>query len=236
MPAPGIEGKVTRLVNGITNVADNNIMADHGQPDPTKFISLWEDFMQNPVAADYTITAIGTGTNALGDVNGGALVVTTSGASGDSRYLQRIGRSILMTPGKKAFFKARVKVDLVATSTLLFGLQNSTTTPKVATDGIYFLKSSAATVDVFVRKDTTTGSNTVAAVATMVNDTFMEFGLYFDGVDRVFYSIDGVVKGSLLASAAFLPDAQLSISFGAETNVAVARVGTFDYLYMAMER
>ena len=234
MAAPG-RSLVTRLVNGFTNVADNNILADYGLPDPSKWITHWDDFI-NFTAADWTETKVNTGTTAQGNLNGGVIVVTTSAASGDSNYLQKLGRGYLLSAGKKAFFKTRLKVDNVLTSTFIAGLQISTTLPKVATDGIYFFKNSGNSIDIFCRKDTTTGSNTVAGVATMVNDTFMEFAWFYDGDSTVYYAIDGVVKGSLSATAAFLPDAQLSVSFGFETNTAVLRTGTVDYVFAAVER
>jgi len=228
--------QVTRWVNGVNNVADNNILADFGMPDPSKWIVHFEDFI-NYTAADWTTTAVGTGTTAQADVNGGVLVSTTSGASGDSRYTQKIGRSFLLSSSKRAFFKARVKIDNVATSSMILGLQLSDTTPKDATDGIYFYKNSANSVDFYVRKDASTGSNSVSGVATMVNDTFMEFAWAYDPVDQlVYYAIDGVVKGSLSATSAYLPDAQLSISFGFETNAAATRAGTVDYVLAALER
>lgn len=237
MPAPGIEGKVTRLVNGVTNVADNNIFADMGQLDPTKFQTFFDDFHQNPVAADWTITKVGTGTTALADINGGALLITNSAGAADSVYMQRIGRSFLMTSGKKVFFKARVKMSSATLCGVLVGLQINDTTPVDATDGIYFLKTAAAApIDIFVRKDATTGSNTVAGIATAVADTFVELGFFYDGVDKVYYSVDGVVKGSLSAAAAYLPDAQLSVSFGLLNGSAVAHTAHFDYIFVAQER
>lgn len=234
MAYPG-RSLVTRYVNGISNVADNSIMADYGLPDPTKWITHFEDFI-NYTAADWTTTAVGTGTTAQGDTNGGTLVSTTSGASGDSRFSQKIGRSFLLSSTKKAFFKARVALDNVATSSMIVGLQLNDTTPKDATDGIYFYKNSANSVDLFCRKDASTGSNSVTGVATMVNATFIELAWYYDGEGVLYYAVDGVVRGSISATAAFLPDAQLSISFGVETNAAATRALTVDYLLAALER
>jgi len=190
----------------------------------------------NYTAADWTITAIGTGTSAQADVNGGAVLVTTSGASGDSRWAQKLGRSFLLSASKKAFFKARLKIDNVLTSSMLVGLQLTDTTPEDATDGIYFIKASANSIDIVCRKDATTGSNSAAGIATLVNDTFIELAWYYDGEGMLYYAVDGVVKGSISAAAAYLPDAQLSVSFGFETNAVATRAGTVDYVFAALER
>ena len=231
------QSQVTRLVNGIGTVADNNIFADFGMPDPTKWHIFFEDFLQNPVAADYTITKVGTGTTALADTAFGALLLTNTTGASDSIYLQRIGRSFLMNSAKKAFFKTRLKMSSATLCGVLAGLQINDTTPTDATDGIYFLKTAAAaTFDIFVRKDASTGSNTVAAVATAVADTFIELAWYYDGAGLVYYAVDGVVKGSLSAAAAYLPDAQLSASFGLLNGSAVAHTAQFDYLFAAIER
>ena len=234
MAAPG-RTNVTRYVNGINNVADNNILADFGMPDPTKWITHFDDFI-NYTAGDWTITAVGSGTSAQGDGLGGQLVVTTSGASGDGRWAQKLGRSFVLSSGKRAFFKARLKIDNVATSSLLVGLQLNDTTPEDATDGIYFIKQSSNSIDFVVRKDATTGSNSAAGVATLVNDTFIELAWFYDGEGSCYYAVDGVVKGSIAATSAFLPDTTLSVSFGFETNAVATRAGTVDYVFAALER
>ena len=233
MAAPG-RTQVTRLVNGITNVAENNILADFGMLDPTKWITHFDDFV-NFNSADWTETKVGTGATAVADIHGGAIQVTTTAASGDSNYLQKIGRSLLLDPTKRAFFKVRLRIDNVLTSTIIAGIQINTTTPKTATDGIYFFKNSANSVDLFCRKDTTTGSTSVTGVATMTNATFTEWAWYYDGNGTLYYAIDGVVKGSV-SVANFFPDAQLSTSFGFETTTAVLRTGVVDYTFFAVER
>lgn len=227
--------QVTRYANGIGTVPDNNILADFGMPDPTEWLIHFDDFY-NYSASDWTITAVGLGTTAQADVDGGAVLVTTSAASGDSRYHQKNGRSFLMKPGKRAFFKARVALDNVLTSSMLVGLQLNDTTPKDATDGIYFFKNSTNAIDILCRRDASSGSNSVSNIAQMVNNQFIELSWYYNGEGLLFYAVDGVVRGSMSASAAFLPDALLSVSFGFETNTVAARNGTVDYLFAALER
>jgi len=228
---------ITRWPGGFNNVAENNILADMGLPDPTRFITHFEDFI-NYTAADWTVTAVGTGTSALTDVNGGVLLTTTSAASGDSRYSQKIGRGFLMATNKRTFFKARVAIDNVLTSTMILGIQNNTTTPKPgasSTDGIFFFKNSANQIDIHARKDNSTGATSVTNIASMVNNTYIELGWYYDADGVLHYSVDGVERG-VVNIANFFPDAQLSMSFGFETNTTAARSGSIDYIFVAQER
>jgi hypothetical protein len=239
MAAPG-RSNVSRYVNGITTVADNNILADFGMPDPTKWINYFNDFV-NYTAADWTITkteaGAGSATHVLTDINGGALLITNDAADNDNVLYQKVGECFLMSSSKKAFFKARLKVSDATQSDLVVGLQVTDTTSLDVTDGIYFLKADGvATLDVFCRKDATTGSNTAAAIATLVSDTFIELAWYYDGEGSLYYAVDGVVKGSISAAAAYLPDTELTVSFGIQNGEAVAKTMTVDYVFAALER
>ena len=239
MAAPG-RSRVTRFVNGVNNVADNSIMADFGMPDPTKWITYFNDF-HTYAPADWVIQTVeagaGDATEALTDVNGGALLITNDAGASDVDYFQLVGEGFRLSSSKKAFFKARFKVSDATQSEIVFGLQVRDTTPLDVTDGIYFLKSDgAATVDIFCRKDATTGSNTTAAIATLVADTFIELAWYYDGDGKVFYAVDGVVKGSLTASSSYLPDTELTVSFGLKNGEALAKNMTVDYVFASLER
>jgi len=232
--------QVTRFVNGINNVADNSIMADFGMPDPTKWHVFFDDFVHYN-ATDWTITTTelgaGSATEALTDINGGALLVTNDNANADNDFFNKVGESFLLASGKRAFFKTRLKLGDATATDLVVGLQITDTTPLDVTDGIYFLKpTAAATVDFYCRKDATTGSNSTTGIATMANDTFIELAWFYDGESTVYYAVDGVVKGSLDASATYLPDTELTVSFGIQNGAAAAKTLTLDYLFAAIER
>lgn len=239
MAYPG-RSLVTRYVNGVNNVADNSIMADYGLPDPTKWVVFFDDFMKF-TAAEWTITTTeagsGNATEALTDINGGALLITNDDADNDADFFQKVGESFLLASGKRAFFKTRFKVSDATQSDVVIGLQVTDTSPLDVTDGIYFLKADdAETVDIICRKNATTGSNSASAITSLVSDTFIELAWYYDGEGLLYYAVDGVVKGSITASSSYLPDTELTVSFGIQNGAAAAKTMTVDYIFAALER
>lgn len=234
-------GSPTRFSNGVTNVGVSDPMRMLKVPDPTLMHIYSEDF-DIYAAGDWTITAVGTGTSALGAVDGGALVVTTSALENDGRQHQHVAAGFTMASGKKAMFKARFKLDDVTQSDILIGLAATDTTLVVAagdgvTDGIFFQKDDgAATLDFYCQLDTTTGQTSATSVATLVNDTFVSVAWYYDGVDKVEYYINDAHKGTLSATSTYLPDAALAVSFAVLAGSAAARALTVDYIVAAKER
>jgi hypothetical protein len=232
----------SRFKNGINNVAKSDPLGQFGMLDPTKWIMYFNDF-HTYVAGDWTVTEVGSGTRALTDVNGGALLITNAAADNDRNELQKLGEGFLLAAGKKAFFKARFKVSDATQSDFLIGLAVLDTTLQGSvdsdgvTDGIFFNKDDGdALLDVSVQKNSTTGQNRAAGIATVVADTFLEVAWYFDGISEVQYFVDGVHKGSLDASSTYLPDTELTVSFAIMNGEAVAKTATIDYLFAALER
>jgi hypothetical protein len=228
---------VTRFPNGVTNVAENDLICDLAQPDPTQFHTYYNDF-DTYAAADWTVTETSaTATQALADGDGGWLLLTNSTEDDSLCALQKVGESFLMESGKKAFFKSRFKVSDATQSDLVMGLQITDVTPLDVSDGIYFIKSDgAATVDLVCRKNATTGSNTKTAVATLSDDTFVTLGWYYDGSGTITYSVNGTVQGSMSASSSYLPDTDLTVSFALQNGEAAAKTMTVDFVYAAKQR
>lgn len=233
---------VTRFDNGFTNNREDHILADFPLPDWTKLHSQFDDF-DRYTAADWVVTAVGAGAVTGPDGDGGVILLTNAAADDDSLFLQWAGGSgavketYLMAAGKKAWFKARFQVSDATQSDFVMGLQIADTTPLDATDGIFFIKDDGdAQLDIVVRKDATTGSNRVNNIATVVAATYMSVEWFYDGVDKVYYAVNGVVLGSLSATSAFLPDAALAISFGIQNGEAVAKTMTVDQVFVAKER
>lgn len=241
MPTP------SRFPNGLTNVGKSNPLGMYGAPDPTKWHTYFTDF-DTYAAAEWTITAIGTGSSALTDIDGGALLITNSAADNDGRQHQKVGESFLLAAGKRALFKTRFKVSDATQSDLLIGLAVTDTTLLGATagagvtDGIFFAKDDgAATLNFYCQKNATTGQTSASGVATLVDDTFITASWDWDGVSEVRYFIDGAHKGTLTGvyaggASVYLPDTELTVSVALLNGEAVAKTMTIDYLFAAQER
>lgn len=230
----------TRFPNGVTTAQRNTTLGMFGDHDPTKWHTYWNDF-DTYVVGDWTITTTeagaGDATEALTDENGGVLLITNDAADDDRDFFQKVGESFLLAAGKKAFFKARFKVSDATQSDFVMGLQVTDTTPLAVTDGIWFRKDDGdAFLDFIVQKDDTTGKNTATAIATVVADTYLIVGWYYDGKSEVAYFVNDVQLGTLSATSTYLPDTELTISFGIQNGEAVAKTMNVDYIFAAIER
>lgn len=230
MPAPG------RFTSGITNVDKSHPLGMYGLPDPSKWHFYWSDW-DFYTAADWVVTLVGAGTQALTAGDGGLLLLTNAAADDNSVFTQKGVGSFLMEAGKRAFFRARFKVSDATQSDFVMGLQIVDTTPLDATDGIYFMKDDGdAQLDVYCRKDATTGSTSATNIATVVTDTFLTVAWYYDGKSTLTYYVNDAALGSLSATSSFLPDATLTLSWGIQNGEAVAKTMTIDYVFAAKER
>jgi hypothetical protein len=232
----------TRFTRGVTTAAKTNPLGMYGMPAPMDWHEYFNDF-DHYTAAQWTVTTVGTGTVALTNVDGGALLITNSAADNDSVQLQKVGESFALTAGKRAIFKARFKVSDATQSDLVMGLCVTDTTLMGATagagvtDGIFFSKDDGvATLDVQCQKDATTGQTRAAAVATLANDTFVTVAWAYDGKSEVAYYVNDVQLGTLAGTSAYLPDTTLTVSFGLMNGEAVAKTMTLDYIFAAVER
>lgn len=235
-----MSSKPTRFPNGVTNVQSVSTLGGFGAPDPTKFHVFFDDF-DNYTAADWTITTTEAGsssaTEALTDADGGVLLITNDNADNDCDWFQKVGESFKMEAGKKAWFKARFKVSDATQSDFVMGLQVTDTTPLACTDGIWFRKDDGdANVDFICQLDDSTGKNTATACTTVADDTYISLGWYYDGASTVEAFANDVKVATLSASATYLPDTELTISFGIQNGEAVAKIMAVDYIFAAKER
>lgn len=227
----------TRYPNGVTNVLRTAATGMMGMPDPTKFHTFFDDF-DRYVVGDWTITTTeagaGSATEALGNADGGVLVITNDDADNDADFFQKVGESFKFESGKKLWFKARFKVSDATQSDFVMGLQITDTTPLAVSDGVYFQKDDGdANLDFHVTKNAT--STSASAVATVVSDTYLVVGFHYNGVDEVQYFVDDVQLGT--SAVTNLPDdEELTVSFGIQNGEAVAKIMTLDYVFVAKER
>jgi len=226
----------TRFPGGMTTTASDTTLGQFLAPDPSKLHTYWEDFDYYN-AANWTVTETQAGaTQALTDADGGVLLLTNTAADNDLNALQKVGESFLMTAGKRAWFKARFKVSDATQSDVVIGLQITDTTPLDVTDGIYFLKDDGSTtITAICRKNASTGSTSLSA-GTLVSDTYITLGWYYDGKSSVAVFVDDVQVGTLDGSSTYLPDTELTVSFGIQNGEAVAKTMSVDFILAAQER
>jgi hypothetical protein len=224
----------TRFPNGITNVGEQSLFAELGQPAATIFHTYFEDF-DYYTAGDWTVTETDAGaTQALTDGDGGLLLITNTAADNDLVSLQKKGESFRFESGKALFFEARFKVSDATQSDVVIGLQITDTTPLDVTDGVFFIKADgAATVNFLVEKNNT--ATTASSIATMADDTYIRLGFYYDGVSAVQYFVNGTYTGSSVTTN--LPDDEdMTVTIAIQNGEAVAKTMTVDYVYVAKER
>lgn len=225
------------FVHGLTNVTKVSNTGLLRMLDPSVYHSYFNDF-DTYLPSEWVITTVelgaGSATEALADADGGVLLITNDAADNDSDFFNKVGESFLFTTDIRTIFKARFKVSDATQSDFIMGLQITDTTPLAVSDGVYFQKDDGdANLDFHVTKNGTSTSQT--AVATVVDDTYIEVGFYYNGIDAVEYFIDDVRTGSSVITN--LPDDEiLTISFGIQNGVAVAKTMSIDYIFCAQER
>lgn len=230
----------TRFPQGMTNVPETNPMAMFRQSDPSTYHMVWDDF-DVYTAANWVVTeSDAAATQALTAGDGGLLLITNGSLDDGLTSMQSLVANFAMSAGKKAFFKCRFKVSDATQSDVMVGLVIVDTSPfaSAPTDGIYFRKDDGdANIDFSVRKDASTGANDVTTVGTLVSDTYVTLAWYYDGVDKVLYYVDDVLRGQASATSAFLPDAtNLAVTIALQNGEAVAKTMTIDYVLAAKER
>jgi hypothetical protein len=193
----------------------------------------FEDFGNRYISAEWTITKIGTGAGALAAGDGGLLVVTNSGASGDATTHTRTVGAFQLDTTKPFYFSGRIKVDSAANADIVFGMQKITGTPFTdPTEEMVFKKAASANLDFkFGNASTYT---TLAAMHTMVDNTFVTLDCGYDG-SQVHIGKNGVLVASL--SAANLPVASaMTPVFSVRNNTAAARALTVDWIFAGRGR
>ena len=231
-------GTPTRFTSGVGTAKKNTHTGFYGMPDPTKWITYFNDFTEY-VSGDWTITTTeagsGAATEALSSTSaGGLLLVTNDDADNDLDFFNLKTEAFKFVAGKKTFFKSRFKVSDATQSDFVMGLQITDTTILAVSDGVYFMKDDGdASLDFHVEKD---GSDTTAsAIATVSDATMLVAGFYYDGKSAIEYYVDDVKLGTSVTTN--LPDdEELAVSFGIQNGAAAAKTMTVDYIFVSQER
>lgn len=231
-----------RFTAGVSTAVKGSTLFNYLGQDPTKVHADFDDFVSY-AAGDWVITETGVGTRALTAGNGGLLLITNAAADNDNNQFQRVKEHVTMSASKRAWFKTRFKVSDATQSDICVGLCSldtdvfSSADGDGVTDGIFFWKDDGdALLDFQCQLDATTGQSRATSVATLANDTFVTLGWEYDGNGNLKYFVDDVQKGTIAATSAYLPDANLTMTFAIKNGEAVAKTMTVDYVFAAVER
>ncbi len=240
-----IENGTTNLPSGITNVVGPNqtTLGSYVAPDPTRLHQWFNDF-DDYSASEWTITETGSGTRAVGNLDGGILVITNGTSDNDKNALQWSGLTNASTvetykwaATQSMWMKARLKLLEVTETDLFIGLYTTNTDPVAGVvDGLYFSKPDGTTTLSFkATKDSTSSSVTAA---TLTDDTYFTCGFWWDsslGVLTVYYN--GNPVGVLTDTTNFPDDEEVTISFAVQNGQgSTASVLSLDYLLVSKDR
>tara|TARA_B100000131_G_scaffold157534_1_gene152797 strand:+ start:1272 stop:1979 length:708 start_codon:yes stop_codon:yes gene_type:complete len=228
----------THFTSGVTNVTADSTFGKVKAPDPTKYHMYHNDF-DTYLASDWTITTTeggsGNASEALGDGDGGLLVITNDDADDDNDFLQLVKEGFKYEAGKQLAFKARFKTSDADASDVVMGLQLTDTSPLNVTDGIFFLLTDGSTTLQFiVEKDGT--QSTLDLSTAMADDTFMSVGFVYTPADQKFHVYQNNVEVGTVVNTNAPDDEELTVSFGIQNGAAAAKVLTVDYVTAMKER
>lgn len=245
---PQFDSQTTRMPNGLTNASPGQTFGSAGMPDPS-FAQLYHNDFNTFAAADWTTTLVGTGTQALTDADGGALLVSNTAGATDATYMKLANAGFKLSAGKPLFFKfAGTLSDL--TNTAYFGLVNkAATTAASITDGVFLTKatsgSGALTLNIRVSSVATTialpTDQAIVAGAPfelgIVVDYLGNVGAYFNPTTGHTSANNLTGRGPVAALySPSLPSALLTPAFGLLNASAAARTLSVDFLTAARER
>jgi hypothetical protein len=231
MPTP------VRYPNGISTQPVNHPMGQFGLPDPADWHYYFNDF-DVYAAGDWTVTKVGTGTQALAAGNGGLLLSTTTIGAADSVLNQLTVASFAYTAGKKIVFRVRGQVSDATTSAFHAGLIATTTTPLAAVDGLFVYKATAGTSAVLRNTNNSVNTDTTITGFTAVNATNFDLGFYVDQNGRVvvYDLVNSPLDGPVAAGTVSQRAVNLALSFGITNGAAAAKTMTLDHIVVGVER
>ncbi len=97
---------------------------------------------------------------------------------------------VAFVAGNQVWFSTRIKASAVSgTKAFYVGLRNGS----AVTNGLWFAKAASSTSVNLVSTVASVSTTLATGVATAVDDTFLELGYYFDGLDLLVYSDNVVV-------------------------------------------
>jgi len=200
-------------------------------PVPHRDYQWFDDFFRY-TAGDWVVTEVSDSTQAMGDGNGGELVLTTLTTEDDAAHLQSVGEIFTLASGKEAYFETRLHIGEITQSDFVVGLQVRDTTPLAVADGVYFQKDDG---DALLDFHSMSGSADTAStgIHTMVASTYVKLAFYYDGGTNFIVAVDDVHVATVTATPTAV---EMTVSFGVQAGATGAEVLTMDYIHIWRER
>lgn len=192
---------------------------------------VYDEHFDTYVAGDWTITEVGSGSQALANEAGGVLLLTTGATENNGPNYNKKGESWKLAAGKPLWYEIKLKISDATQSDFLVGLSITDTEMLGAvTDDVSFRKiDESASVSFVTEKNST--ETTTASVHTMVADTYVRLGFFFDGAGTIYAYVNGVLVATHTTN---IPDdEELCVAFQVTTGEAVAKTMSIDYIRVA---
>lgn len=229
----------TRMPGGLNDhaTANSGWGKFYPQLDPLRYVRYVNDFHVY-TAGEWTVTETQAGaTQAIVAGHGGILALVNTGADNDVNQIQLTQETFRFASGRKAWMRARFKIGDATQSDLIVGLAITDTSSlaSLPSDGVFWYKNDGAAALTFeVRKDGTSSSQ---AIATMVDDTYVVVGVYYDGKTTFTTFLNDVEVASPVTAITNMPDdEELTVTIGVQAGDANADTLSVDYIEVLMER
>jgi len=219
---------------------------------PSDYHVFFDDFTASVAAAaptlSWTNTKVGTGTSVLGDVAGGALVMTCQATTDDStelNYLQQ--ETFRLAQGKELWYEVRFRCTAADVTNLDLSLglivteDISAVADNMPANGVVFTKTDAGVGTIFLASsDNGTNIVSAASLKTLVTNTWTRLGFHFDGGATALASItpyiDGVA-GTPITAITYGTMSELAPMFMVRNGDATTtQILEIDYVYVVQER
>jgi hypothetical protein len=239
---------VFRNPDGFSCTREGEVHSAYRRAVPFAYREIFEDFTRFvSIAASpaYTFTSSQGSGASLSIAAPDTAVIKTSSSAGNSGQLCLTSPSLAFTPGKRAHFRCRCKIQTgnggtLGAGALVIGVTNAATgtafmnsagTARVYSDGIAFTSYKGAAA--FNCSVTAGGVESVRANAfSYAADSWMDLAFDYDGAAISFYA-----NGNLAAQfTAALPSAAVTPMLFVQTSEGASKSLLTDYIWLALER
>ena len=234
----------TPFARGFNNLPDGHWVRGRGDaitiPYPARANWFFDDFCQfdETSGVDWTITQVeagaGDAAEIVADADDCILEQTTDANEDDNSWIQTIGETVTFTSGKEAYFEVRFKIGDATQSDFLIGLHVRDTSPiaSAPADGVYFRKDDGDALLDFTSRSSSVSTESLG-IHTMVDNTYVTIGFYYDGGTSFAVAVNDAVVTTLTATPT---TTELAVSFGVQAGSAAADVLSTDYVLFWKER